>query len=1067
MNFAELFIKRPITTTLIMLGIAVFGVMSYRLLPVSDLPTVDFPTIQVNASLPGASPETMASAVALPLEKQFATIAGLSSVNSTSSQGSTNITLQFDLNRNIDAAAQDVQAMIARAARQLPPQMPAPPSYQKVNPGDQPVIFLSLRSATLPLSTVNEYAETIAQRISMVSGVAQVQLFGAAKYAVRVDIDPRKLSARGIGIDEVASAIQSANVNLPTGTMYGPDRAFTVLANGQLTKASMYAPLVIAYRGGNPVRLNEVARVYDGIEQDKSANFFRGLRNINLSILKQPGTNVVAMVDSIKELLPTFREQLPPSVTLDVRTDRSVSIRESVHDVKVTLYLTFVLVVAVIFIFLRSVTATIISSLTLPVTIVATFAVMYMFNFSLDNLSLMALTLSIGFVVDNTIVMLENIVRHMEMGKTPMRASFDGSKEVAFTIVAMTVSLVAIFIPVLFMGGLVGRLLNEFAVTIGVAIIVSGFISISLTPMLCSRFLKPPQSQRHGSLYNLTERVFDRWLGAYDWSLQLSLKHRFVIMAASLLLVGGSAYLFTRIPKGFLPSEDQGRFVITVEGIQGIGFEEMMRHQAEVAEIVAKDPDIAGFSSNVGGGGGGGGGGGLNQGRIAVDLKPRNERTRSVDQIIASLRPKLAQVPGVRVFMVNQPPINLGGQQGPRSTYQFTLQDTDTVELYRAAPLLEDKIRALPGIEDVNSDLRLNNPQIQIDMDRDKISALGLTVNQVETALYNAYGTRQVSQIYAPNNQYQVIMGVAPEFQRDPAALSMLYVRSSSSSSSSSGKLVPVNTVAKVRTTAGPLSVSHTGQLPSVTISFNLQPGYALGDAVSQIQSVAAETLPATVSTRFQGAAQAFQDSLRGLGLILMMAIVVIYLVLGILYESFTQPLVILSGLPSAGFGALLTLMLFKSELSLYAFVGVIMLVGLVKKNGIMMVDFAAVAEREEGKTPLEAIHQACLVRFRPIMMTTMCALVGTLPIAFGWGAGAESRRPLGLAVVGGLLVSQLLTLYITPVYYVYIENARLRMMRRRAAAAPEFAGATAHPMPALPEAPSAIRRSLEGPGRM
>ncbi len=1061
MNFAALFIKRPITTTLIMLGIAVFGVMSYRLLPVSDLPTVDFPTIQVNASLPGASPETMASAVALPLEKQFATIAGLSSVNSTSSQGSTNITLQFDLNRNIDAAAQDVQAMIARAARQLPPQMPSPPSYQKVNPGDQPVIFLSLRSATLPLSTVNEYAETIAQRISMVSGVAQVQLFGAAKYAVRVDIDPRKLSARGIGIDEVASAIQSANVNLPTGTMYGPDRAFTVLANGQLMKASMYAPLVIAYRSGNPVRLNEVARVYDGIEQDKSANFFRGLRNINLSILKQPGTNVVAMVDSIKELLPTFREQLPPSVILDVRTDRSVSIRESVHDVKVTLYLTFVLVVAVIFIFLRSVTATVISSLTLPVTIVSTFAVMYLFNYSLDNLSLMALTLSIGFVVDNTIVMLENIVRHMEMGKTPMRASFDGSKEVAFTIVAMTVSLVAIFIPVLFMGGLVGRLLNEFAVTIGVAIIVSGFISISLTPMLCSRFLKPPHSQRHGSLYNLTERLFDRWLRAYDWSLQLSLKHRFVTMAASLLLVGGSAYLFTRIPKGFLPSEDQGRFVVTVEGIQGIGFEEMMRHQAEVAEIVARDPDIAGFSSNVGSGGGGGGGSGLNQGRIAVDLKPRNERTRSVDQIIASLRPKLAQVPGVRVFMVNQPPINLGGQQGPRSTYQFTLQDTDTAELYRAAPLLEDKIRELPGIEDVNSDLRLNNPQIQIDMDRDKISALGLTVNQVETALYNAYGTRQVSQIYAPNNQYQVIMGVAPEFQRDPAALSMLYVRSSS------GKLVPVNTVAKVRTTAGPLSVSHTGQLPSVTISFNLKPGYALGEAVSQIQTVAAETLPATVSTRFQGAAQAFQDSLRGLGLILVMAIIVIYLVLGILYESFTQPLVILSGLPSAGFGALLTLMIFKSELSLYAFVGVIMLVGLVKKNGIMMVDFAAVAEREEGKTPLEAIRQACLVRFRPIMMTTMCALVGTLPIAFGWGAGAESRRPLGLAVVGGLLVSQLLTLYITPVYYVYIENARLRMMRRRAAEAPEFAGATAHPMRAIPEAPAAIQRSVERPGHM
>jgi HAE1 family hydrophobic/amphiphilic exporter-1 len=1056
MNLAELFIKRPITTTLIMLGIAVFGVMSYQVLPVSDLPTVDFPNIQVNASLPGASPETMASAVALPLEKQFATIAGLNSINSTSSQGSTNITLQFDLDRDIDAAAQDVQAMIARAGRQLPPQMPSPPSYQKVNPADQPVVFLTLRSATLPISAVNEYAETIGQRISMVSGVAQVQIFGAAKYAVRVDIDPRKLSARGIGIDEVASAIQGANVNLPTGTMYGPDRAFTVLANGQLMRAAAYGPVVIAYRNGNPVRLNEVARVYDGVEQDKSANFYQGLRNINLAIQKQPGTNVVAVVDAIRTLLPTFREQLPPSVLLDVRTDRSASIRESVHDVKMTLWITFILVVTVIFIFLRSMTATIISSLTLPVTMVATFAVMYLFNYSLDNLSLMALTLSVGFVVDNTIVMLENIVRHMEMGKTPMRASFDGSKEVAFTVVAMTASLVAIFIPVFFMGGLVGRLLEEFAVTIGVAIIVSGFVSISLTPMLCSRFLKPPHSQRHGRLYNLTERLFERWLRAYDWSLQLSLKHRALTMASSLLLVGGSAYLFVLIPKGFLPSEDQGRFNITVEGIQGIGFDEMLRHQMEVADIVAQDPDIIGFSNNIGGGGGGGQ---LNQGRMGIDLKPRSERTRSVDQIIADLRPKLAQVPGVRVFMVNQPPINLGGQQGPRSTYQFTLQDTDTDVLYRSAPMLEAKIRELPGIEDVNSDLRLNNPQIQIDLDRDRISSLGLTVNQVETALYNAYGTRQVSQIYAPNNQYQVIMGVAPEFQRDPAALSMLYVRSST------GKLVPLNTVARVRTGAGPLSVSHTGQLPSVTISFNLKPGFALGDAVSQIQATAASTLPATVSTRFQGTAQAFQDSLRGLGLILLMAIVVIYLVLGILYESFTQPLVILSGLPAAGFGALLTLMIFKSDLSLYAFVGIIMLVGLVKKNGIMMVDFAAVAEREQRKTPLEAIREACLVRFRPIMMTTMCALVGTLPIAFGWGAGAESRRPLGLAVVGGLLVSQLLTLYITPVYYVYIENARLRVMRRRAAETLELSGTASHPMPALAEAPRPLQRSVEGSG--
>jgi hydrophobic/amphiphilic exporter-1 (mainly G- bacteria), HAE1 family len=1056
MNVAELFIKRPITTTLLMLGITVFGVMSYRLLPVSDLPTVDFPTIQVQASLPGASPETMASAVALPLEKQFATIAGLDAVNSTSTQGNTNITLQFSLNRDIDAAAADVQSMIARAARQLPPQMPSPPSYQKVNPGDQPVIFLTLSAETLPLYGLNEYAETIGQRISMVSGVAQVQIFGAARYAVRVDVDPRKLSAKGIGIDEVAAAIQTANVNLPTGTIFGPDRAFTVLANGQLMRAAAYDPVVIAYRNGNPVRLSEVARVYDGVEQDKSANYYAGQRNINLGILKQPGANVVAVVDAVKTLLPTFREQLPPSVTLDVRTDRSATIRESVQDVKLTLLLTFGLVVVVIFGFLRNVTATLIASVTLPVSMAATFAVMYLLNYSLDNLSLMALTLSVGFVVDNTIVMLENIFRHMEMGKSPREASFDGSREVAFTIVAMTASLVAIFIPVLFMGGLVGRLLQEFAVTIAVAIIVSGFVSISLTPMLCSRFLSPPHS--HGWLYNATERLLDAWVNVYDWSLRLSLKYRALTMAASLALVAGSAYLFLIVPKGFLPSEDQGRFRISVEGIQGIGFEEMVRHQMEVAAIVAKEPDILGFSNNIGGGGGGGGGQ-LNQGRMAIDLKPRHERTRSVDQVMADLRPKLAQVPGVRVFMVNEPPINLGGQQGARSVYQFTLQDTDTDVLYRSAPLLEAKIRDIPGVEDVNSDLRLNNPQIQVDIDRDRISSLGITVNQVETALYNAYGTRQVSQIFAPNNQYPVILGVAPEFQRDPAALSQLYVRAST------GRLVPVNTLAKVTTNAGPLSVGHTGQLPSVTISFNLQPGFALGDAVARIQAAAVETLPATVSTRFQGTAQAFQDSLRGLGLILLMAIVVIYLVLGILYESFTQPLVILSGLPAAGFGALATLLLFKSDLSLYAFVGVIMLVGLVKKNGIMMVDFAAVAEREHGKTPLDAIHEACLVRFRPIMMTTMCALVGTLPIAFGWGAGGESRRPLGLAVVGGLLVSQVLTLYITPVYYVYIENLRLRLSRGRATV--PAVGAAQEPVPVafISDAPPALRRSAEGGG--
>jgi HAE1 family hydrophobic/amphiphilic exporter-1 len=1024
MSISELFIKRPIMTTLVMSAILVFGVMSYRLLPVSDLPNVDFPVIQVSAALPGASPETMASAVATPLERQFSTIAGLDSMSSTSAQGVSSIVLQFNLSRNIDAAAQDVQTAISRSLNQLPQDMPNPPTYNKVNPADQPIMYLALTSPTLPMSTLDEYGQTImAQRISTISGVAQVSVYGSQKYAVRIQVDPKALISRGIGIDEVASAVQRNNVNLPTGTLYGAHKAFTVETSGQLMEASAYRPVIITYRNGSPVRLQDLAVVNDSVENNKTAAWYGDehalSRSLVLAIQRQPGTNTVAVASRVKTLLPLFQQQIPASAQLHILFDRSQSIKESVEDVQFTLYLTLCLVIMVIFLFLRNLSATIIPSLALPMSVIGTFSAMYLLGFSLDNLSLMALTLSVGFVVDDAIVMLENIVRHMEMGKSKLQAAFEGSKEVGFTILSMTLSLAAVFIPILFMGGIVGRLFNEFAVVIGVSILISGFVSLTLTPMLCSRFLKHVDPEKHGRFYKASERVFDNAVTWYGKTLDVVLYHKALTVGVSALMLLATFYLFAVIPKGFLPSSDTGQIFGFTEAAQGISFDGLRRHQMKVMDVIRHNPNVERFFSTIGSRGFTG----ANQGIVFMRLKPLSERKERVDQIIQDLRPQMAQIPGMLVFLQNPPPIRIGGQL-TKSLYQFTLQSPDFHELYDYAPKLLSKLQQLPDLQDVTSDLQIKNPQVNVDIDRDIASSLGVTAQQVEDALYYAYGSRQISTIFAPNNSYQVIMELEPQYQRDPQALSMLYIRSSKN------ELVPLDAVAKLTSGLGPLTVSHVGQLPSVTISFNLKPGVAIGDATTEINQIARNMLPETITVSFQGQAQAFQSSNAGLGLLLIVAILVIYMVLGILYESFIHPITILTALPFAGLGALLTLLIFGQELSLYAFVGIIMLIGIVKKNGIMMVDFAIEAQRNEGKEARDAIHEACMVRFRPIMMTTMAALLGTLPIALGFGAGAEARRPLGLAVVGGLLFSQILTLYVTPVFFVYMDNFQKRFKK-------------------------------------
>ena len=1022
MNLSRLFIERPVMTALVALAILLFGTIAFRALPVAALPSVDYPTISVTAVVPGASPETMASSVATPLEREFSTIAGITSMNSTNTLGVTSITVQFSLDRKIDAAAQDIQAAIARAGGRLPTSMPRPPSYQKVNPAEQPVLYLALDSSTLPMYTVNEYADTLlAQRISMIEGVSRVQVFGAQKYGVRVQVDPDKLAATGIGIDEVQHAIAAGNTNLPTGRLDGDRQAFTIQSNGTLGNAAAYRPIIVAWRNGSPVRLEQLANVIDSVDNSKLVAWYNDAHACILAIQRQPGTNTVEVVNSIMKLLPEFRHEIPPTVHLSVAHDASESIRASIRDVEFTLMLTIGVVVLVIFLFLRNVSATIIPGCAVPFSIVGTFAVMYLLGYSLNNLSLMALTLSVGFVVDDAIVMLENIVRHMEMGETRMRAAVLASREIGFTILSMTFSLVAVFIPVLFLGGIVGRLLHEFSVTIVVAILISGFVSLSLTPMLGSRYLKSEHKVRHGWAYNAMESGFNGMARWYERTLRISLRFRFATLMVAVLMLVGTVYLFRTMPTGFIPSQDSGFLFGAMLGPQDISFDAMANHAHAVGDIVRANPDVKDVGVFVPGMGGG-----MNQAIVFAHMKPRNQRTHSVDQIIEALRPKVSTVPGVFTFLQNPPPITISGQNVGASSYQLTLQSANLKEIYAWAPQLAAKMRQIPGFVDVQTDMQIASPQLMVDIDRDRAQAAGITPQQIQDALFSAYSQREVSVIYAPANQYSVILEVAPQYQRNPDALSKLYLRSSQ------GTLVPLDSLASLERQTGPLQINHFGQLPAVTIGFNLRPGFALGQSAQAVDDAIRELrMPATISANFQGTVKEFQSSFQNLTILLIVAILVIYIVLGVLYESFIHPITILSGLPSAVFGALLTLVLFHKQLDLFAFVGIIMLFGVVKKNAIMMIDFAVDARRQ-GQSAYDSIWQGCMLRFRPIMMTTVAALFGTLPIALGYGEGADARQPLGLAVVGGLVVSQFLTLYITPVIYLYLERLQEKLRGSR-----------------------------------
>ncbi|SNT13659.1 hydrophobic/amphiphilic exporter-1, HAE1 family [Tardiphaga sp. OK246] len=1022
MTLSELCIRRPVMTTLITATIIAFGIFGFRLLPVSALPKVDFPTIAVTATLPGASADTMAASVAGIIERQLSTIAGISSMSSSSSQGTTQIIIQFDLNRNIDAAALDVQTALTIAQRRLPIEMTIPPSFRKVNPGDFPVLFIALSSSTLPLSAVNEFGDiTIGQALSQIPGVAQVLIYGTQKFAIRVQADPEAAAARGLSLEDIRTAVSRANSSTPVGTLNGPKQDISLQASGQMSKAADYGQVVVAWRNGSPVKLNEVAKIYDAVENDKVATWLNGERAIVLAIQKQPDANTVAVVDGVRAKLPSLRAQLPPSVEVNMMMDRSISVREAVADVEETLLIAVVLVIFVIFLFLRSASATLIPALAVPISIFGTCAAMYMLDYSINNMTLLALTLSVGFVVDDAIVMLENIVRHIELGMKPFDAALKGAREIGFTIVSITFSLIAVFIPVLLMGGIVGRVFREFAVTIAVAIIVSGFVSLTLTPMLCARVLKAhnPEHKENFILRGF-ERIFAAWLRGYEWALDRVLAHKGIMLVVTLATLGGTVYLYNIVPKGFFPQEDTGFLTGTTEAATDTSFEAMSARQQALADLLKSDPAVEYINSTVGSGGPNAT---ANYGRLFVALKPRQDRDPA-QVVMTRLRQKSLAVPGLQAFFQSIQNLNIGGRPS-KSQYQYVLQGSDTDTLYRVSPEMRDRIAKVPGLLDVTTDLYIKNPQMTVDIDREKAAVYGVTVDQVRNQLYNAFGSRQVGTIYMPTNDYQIILEAQPQFRIDPSDLSKLYMKTSNN------QTIPLSAVARLVPTVGPLQINHQGQQPAVTISFNLLPGYSLGYAVDQITQIEADSkLPVTIATGFSGTAQVFQDSLRGQGVLILAAVFAAFVILGILYESFIHPITIISGLPSAGIGAILTLMLFKMEMSVIAMIGIVMLVGIVKKNAIMMVDFA-LERRRVGLSAEHAIREAALLRFRPIMMTTFAAIFGTLPIALGAGAGAELRQPLGVAVVGGLCVSQLLTLFITPVIYIYLDRIDRKLKRK------------------------------------